>query len=177
METVQILRSIVEAVDSRSAEAGVQSSYSGNSREYTCKVDGCESKGIAKGLCNAHYLRQRAGGDMSKPVRRRNDRVNCQKCGLPRGAKGGWGLCPNHYAQERRKVIKEALIKALGGCCERCNGVFHYSVYDFHHRDPKAKEGSFGSMVSDASIEKLADEMAKCELLCANCHRIEHSEG
>lgn len=41
-------------------------------------------------------------------------------------------------------------------------------VFDFDHRDPSMKD----SNVSKTQISKLVEEMAKCDLLCANCHRL-----
>ena len=47
---------------------------------------------------------------------------------------------------------------------------------DFHHRNPKEKESSPVSMVSSTwSKEKILTEIAKCDILCANCHRKEHA--
>lgn len=47
-------------------------------------------------------------------------------------------------------------------------------VLDFDHRDGKAnKTFMIGDWVKSAlSIEKIKLEMAKCDLVCANCHRI-----
>jgi len=59
--------------------------------------------------------------------------------------------------------------------CERC-GFKHPAALDFHHKDPSQKEfpinyGNFGKR----SKEEIMKEIAKCEILCSNCHRIEHS--
>lgn len=35
----------------------------------TCKLDWCERKYLAKGYCNAHWIRNRDGKDMDEPVR------------------------------------------------------------------------------------------------------------
>jgi hypothetical protein len=43
---------------------------------------------------------------------------------------------------------------------------------DFHHRDPSQKEFSMGNAVTlGVGWERLKAEAAKCEILCANCHR------
>lgn len=34
-----------------------------NERNYICKIDGCERRGYARGLCSAHYQRERTYGD------------------------------------------------------------------------------------------------------------------
>ena len=79
------------------------------------------------------------------------------------------------YKRDKRRQRKLDAIKYLGGKCQRCNGIFHPSVYDFHHRDRSEKEGNF-SYFRDSKWEYLVQELNKCDLLCANCHRLTHSE-
>lgn len=61
--------------------------------------------------------------------------------------------------------------KATAGCvdCGENNPV----CLDFDHRDPKEKRWSIamvGRQIS--SLKQLKSEIAKCEVRCANCHRI-----
>lgn len=42
---------------------------------------------------------------------------------------------------------------------------------DFHHRDPATKSFAVSKGYAHYSIERLFLEIAKCDLLCANCHR------
>jgi hypothetical protein len=45
---------------------------------------------------------------------------------------------------------------------------------EFHHRDPTEKTQQISIMVnSQASIERIQEEIDKCDVLCANCHRVE----
>lgn len=48
---------------------------------------------------------------------------------------------------------------------------------DFDHRDPKEKMSGISEMVAggytDARIE---EEVAKCDVVCANCHRLREHE-
>ena len=45
---------------------------------------------------------------------------------------------------------------------------------DFHHRDPAEKTKQISVLVnSQASIERIQKEIEKCDVLCANCHRVE----
>lgn len=59
--------------------------------------------------------------------------------------------------------------------CVRC-GFDNPLALDFHHLYDKkynlAEICNYG-----VSIETLKAEITKCELICANCHRIEHSDG
>ena len=79
------------------------------------------------------------------------------------------------YKRNKRRRRKLEAIKYLGGKCQRCKGIFHPSVYDFHHRDSSEKEGNFTAF-RDAKWGALIEELNKCDLLCANCHRLTHSE-
>lgn len=54
--------------------------------------------------------------------------------------------------------------------CTDCGNCFPYECMDFDHvRGSKRKEIS--SMLN-CSIEVLEEELGKCDLVCANCHRI-----
>ena len=76
-------------------------------------------------------------------------------------------------AELQRCVWEE---KVERGDCSRC-GEVSLACLEFHHRDPAEKTRSISGMVSyEVSVQDLKQEMAKCDLLCANCHRREHHE-
>lgn len=56
--------------------------------------------------------------------------------------------------------------------CQKCEEN-HISCLDFHHLDPKEKEGNISSMVK-YSLKKIKKEIEKCIILCSNCHRKLH---
>lgn len=59
--------------------------------------------------------------------------------------------------------------------CRTC-GETDPACLDFHHEDPASKKMAMTDLVTYGyGQEKLRNEMAKCEVLCANCHRIEHA--
>ena len=145
-----------------------------NSREYGCRAPCCVRPAYAKGLCNAHYLRDRNGLPLEIPVRARKREDACAECGAQTGAKGGWGLCRRHYKQARYKTLKDAAVAAFGSKCAHCGGSFHRAVFDFHHHGDKL--GSPSDLFRNISLSALAKELAKCILLCANCHRLEHRD-
>ena len=66
-------------------------------------------------------------------------------------------------------------IKTSRGC-NRC-GVkgLPPEAYDFHHRDPHRKHFSLSRL--SAAWHRLRQEVAKCDVLCANCHRIVEAEA
>jgi len=57
--------------------------------------------------------------------------------------------------------------------CARC-GENHIACLEFHHTDPTKKEGNVSQMAKKLSTKKLLEEIEKCIVLCANCHRKEH---
>jgi len=61
-------------------------------------------------------------------------------------------------------------IKLLGGKCNRC-GCSDLIALDFHHLRDKYKDFNKLKSLRWSIIRK---EIAKCELLCANCHGEEH---
>jgi predicted HNH restriction endonuclease len=139
----------------------------------TCTVESCQAKVLAKGMCNAHYIRARRGKDLVPPVQYFNATKTCTECGKPTKSKGGYGLCATHYRMYRRLVLKTKLIDLLGGKCEMCNGVFHHSAFDFHHKENKLEDIS--GMFGNRAEKDIFEEVKKCTLLCANCHRIHHA--
>lgn len=77
-------------------------------------------------------------------------------------------------ANSRNQKRRDEAIDYLGGKCMRCGGVFPRCVYDFHHRDPATKIDSISNLLGKPKM--LKEELKKCDLLCANCHRIRHFE-
>jgi hypothetical protein len=55
--------------------------------------------------------------------------------------------------------------------CLDCNQKYPYYVMDFDHRDRKKKNFNLG-YAYEKSWQKIKDEVDKCDLICANCHRI-----
>ncbi len=70
---------------------------------------------------------------------------------------------------KRRKTIRQKAIKYKGGKCELCGYNRCIEALEFHHISNK----SFGISQKGytRSWNKVKDEIDKCILLCANCHR------
>lgn len=61
--------------------------------------------------------------------------------------------------------------------CVKC-GESHPACLDFHHRDPATKRYTVAKMaLNGCSIETIREEIEKCDVLCANCHRKEHYDA
>jgi hypothetical protein len=43
---------------------------------------------------------------------------------------------------------------------------------DFDHRDPDTKRYTVTRMIGRAGTETILAEVAKCDIVCANCHRL-----
>ncbi len=71
----------------------------------------------------------------------------------------------NGWFKEYKKTLK----------CSVCGFDKHPAALDFHHRDGEVKIGDIGTMSRRATKVKLLAEIAKCDVLCANCHRILHA--
>jgi hypothetical protein len=76
--------------------------------------------------------------------------------------------------RSREKKIKAWLreYKEFLGC-ELC-GETHPACLEFHHVNPHEKKFSVSRVNVYLSVRLLRREIAKCRLLCANCHRKEH---
>ena len=79
-------------------------------------------------------------------------------------------------AQARALHAKRAelvsTIKLERGCA-RCGYNKCAGAMDFHHREGEDKLGNVGSMKD--GLKRLLAEIEKCDVLCANCHREEHT--
>ncbi len=73
-------------------------------------------------------------------------------------------LAKRHY-NRIRDIIEEA--KAVP--CMDCGLSFPHYVIDFDHRDPSEKKLNVGRTRGLVSTK---EEIAKCDVVCANCHRI-----
>lgn len=163
------MKSLLEAVKA-SLDKEVTNLYRG--KRGSCSVDGCPNDAVSFSFCNAHYLRNRRGADMTRPVQSMQG-LKCIECDSEINSKGGWNRCAKHYKLARQTAIKKALVDAMGGECSNCKGKFPLEVYDFHHIEEKDVNPSYA--IANRSIESVVNEISKCVLLCANCHRIEHA--
>jgi hypothetical protein len=82
---------------------------------------------------------------------------------------------PDRQSRPRRKFMALIQIYREKGCIG-C-GETHIACLDFHHRDPVSKEANVARMPDTWSLEKAQAEIAKCDVLCANCHRKLHWEA
>lgn len=72
---------------------------------------------------------------------------------------------------KRRRKIKELAIVYKGGKCQICGYAKYQGALDLHHLDPSTKEFGIGDKGYTRSWKKVEQELDKCVLVCANCHR------
>lgn len=96
--------------------------------------------------------------------------ANCHRVRHARSKTDG-----GHPVVRSRKNIKLRAVAAAGGACRGCGLGQPVDALEFHHLDPKAKEFAISADGVPRSMVRVEAELAKCVLLCANCHRETHA--
>lgn len=86
-------------------------------------------------------------------------------------------LPEEHYTgAQLRNCIKKWALEYKGNKCEICGYNKCEEALEFHHLNPNEKD----FCISDRDIKlnwlKIKEELDKCQLVCANCHREIHSK-
>lgn len=90
-----------------------------------------------------------------------------------------WGEKDNERQNAGRARVREIIVAAKRVPCADCGGTFRPCVMEFEHRGEKhVKIADWPRRVGYglAAIAKLREEIAKCDVLCANCHRLRHAD-
>ena len=77
--------------------------------------------------------------------------------------------------QRRREKVRLMAVNYKGGCCQVCGYDRCIEALEFHHLDPTQKDFGISRKGYTRSWEKVKEEVEKCILLCANCHREVHA--
>jgi hypothetical protein len=73
----------------------------------------------------------------------------------------------------RKKLLISFIHELKQKPCMDCGVMYPPYVMDFDHREANTKVSSIARLVGDnRSKKKLLEELEKCDLICANCHRI-----
>jgi len=75
--------------------------------------------------------------------------------------------------KSRKKRIELYAEYKKGLKCQEC-GESHLACLEHHHRNPDDKEFQIGHAAGNSSMKRLMKEIAKCDVLCTNCHRKLH---
>ena len=84
--------------------------------------------------------------------------------------------CGKDRTVANRVKKKRILMEERGGKCVRC-GFSDVRALEWHHSDPLKGNRAYYNSLQDKSVEEYRTHISECELICANCHRIEHSSS
>jgi DNA replicative helicase MCM subunit Mcm2 (Cdc46/Mcm family) len=82
--------------------------------------------------------------------------------------------CRSYQVQKRRDNLKKMAVEYKGGKCEKCGYNKCLSALDFHHLEPEHKDFGISYKGITRKWESIKNEIDKCILVCANCHREIH---
>jgi hypothetical protein len=84
-------------------------------------------------------------------------------------------VCTSEQTLQRQRVFKQKCVEYKGGRCELCGYNKCIGALEFHHKDPKEKDFTIAKAKLTTFSNKITEELDKCALLCANCHRETHN--
>ena len=76
---------------------------------------------------------------------------------------------------KRRKKIREMAIKYKGEKCIFCGYNKCIRALEFHHIENNGKDFGISEKGYTRSWDRVKEELDKCVLVCANCHRELHA--
>jgi hypothetical protein len=75
--------------------------------------------------------------------------------------------------RKRRREFRDVVLTHKSNIpCPDCKQSYPSCVMDFDHRPGETKAFEISQMLGKVSMETLEAEIAKCDIVCANCHRI-----
>ena len=77
--------------------------------------------------------------------------------------------------RKRRKKVRRMAVEYKGGKCSRCGYDRCIEALEFHHLDASQKDFGISQDGYTRSWERVRQELDKCVLVCANCHRELHA--
>jgi hypothetical protein len=83
-----------------------------------------------------------------------------------------------HKATQRRWGLKKMSVRRAFSDwlksvpCMDCGQTYHPHVMEFDHRDPEGKSYKPEYAIRLLSLDHMQAELMKCDLVCANCHRM-----
>ncbi len=168
--------------------------------QYACKPcrEAMASSGMACAFPTINYPDGRTGTSAGYQAHRDNGQPSCRECTDAFSAKmiaRRRALCGEDLAlyragnaaatrrrrtadpqkirvQQHRTIDKNraAVREAKDKPCADCGIHYPYYVMEFDHLDSGAKHFNISAGVTCASYDRIIAEIAKCEVVCANCH-------
>lgn len=124
---------------------------------YVCSACKVEKPGSAYGL----HVRKDRGGALYRDPR-------CRECNTARLREYAKTNRPRYRAALKAMVLDAKRDKP----CLDCGVSYPPAVMEFDHRPDTVKRFGIGTVRGQTSFSTVRAEMAKCDLVCANCHRM-----
>lgn len=140
-----------------------------STKKYCCRS--CENKARSlRDIKNINKLRNE-NGMLEKSC------TICGKLFYPKTAAANQRKCCYECAPEGKQLTRSEFLNVIrkqkGSKCQRCGYDTYLGALDFHHIDPTIKEFTVGNR--DFKLEECVEEIKKCVMICANCHRELHN--
>jgi len=107
-------------------------------------------------------------------------KYNCRTCGKTgeenfyKTAKYQCKACWNKRTYKSATDKIATYMESRGGAkCSVCGYDKYIGALEFHHRDPSQKDPKWSR---GWTLPRLKEELDKCDILCANCHREAHAD-
>lgn len=90
---------------------------------------------------------------------------------------------PEKIAEGKKRYYRRRKIRSmrmLGNYCFDCGSEYNgenAAMFEFHHLEPEHKDDMITKMMVNYRWSVVVKELAKCILLCSNCHNLRHSGG
>ena len=82
--------------------------------------------------------------------------------------------CDNAYTAQRQREMTKRVRAHMGGKCKLCDFGLYQVALSLHHIDPAQKDPNFHCF-RGWSWRRVLREIAKCVLVCNNCHAAIHA--
>lgn len=110
----------------------------------------------------------------------------CRKRGIPTKPQGYWAALKAFSKEVQRAKLRTLIRGAVSrnkawldemrkDPCKKCDKSFPVVCMDWHHRDKSTKLFTIRRKMNKPR-KVLLEEIAKCDLVCSNCHRIIEAE-
>lgn len=130
-------------------------------KHNTKKLNQLSPMDIGKKRC-PRCLNEKSGDEFYKRRNGKDYSVYCKQC-------------TSDETIERQQRFKRQCVEYKGGKCEKCGYNKCIAALDFHHKNPKDKDFSIAHVKLTTFTDLIKQELDKCQLVCANCHREIHA--
>lgn len=75
-------------------------------------------------------------------------------------------------SQKRKEILDYINVNYKNRPCTDCKNTYHPECLDFDHLETGNKINCISRLVRGYTLKMIEKEILKCELVCANCHRL-----